>query len=108
MFKQMNSHYAEAHDYKYYRVVKQSKKLNSHSSGKIAKSAKLRDVHMKSAVFKPLDPILILSLLQSFNTACDANGIHERAGIWQFKHFVKGAVKAALTNRKRATENDDP
>lgn len=67
--KTVNMHCAEAPNYKNYRSMEQSQEYTGHISGKIAMSAKRMDVQMNSAVFKPSDPILIISFLRNFKTA---------------------------------------
>lgn len=65
-------------------------------------------VQVKSAIFKPSDPLPVLSLPHNFNAACDSNGIHKGAAIWLFQHLMKDPVKAALAHGVSATNEDDP
>lgn len=48
---------------------------------------------MKSAVFKPLDPISVLSALNNFEAACDRIEISEEDDIWLFRLFKKELTK---------------
>lgn len=61
---------------------------------------------MKSANFKPFDPISIHSFLHNFKTACDRNGIHRDAAMRPFPHFMKDPAKASLAHRVSATKED--
>lgn len=66
------------------------------------------DVPMKTANFKPSDPISLLPFLQNFKTACNSNGIHEEAAIKLFQHFMKDPAKSALVHSVCDTKEDDP
>lgn len=57
----VKNHFTKALDYKNCRLVKQPQKYGGHISGRIAKWARHMDVSMKSAAFKPSDPMSILS-----------------------------------------------
>lgn len=70
---QVNNHIYEALDYKIHRLMNQLKEYAGYIAEKTAKWSKCMDVLMRSAVFKPLDPILILSFLQNLKKACDSN-----------------------------------
>lgn len=64
------------------------------------------DVQMKYSVLKPSNPISIIAFLHNFQTACDSNGLHERAEIGLFPHFVEKQAKAALSYRMSTTESN--
>lgn len=57
------------------------------------------DVQMKTAVFKPLDPISVLSVLEKFKEACDSNSTHWYAAMCFFLYSIWDSVKAALSRR---------
>lgn len=65
------------------------------------------DVEVKSASFKPSDPISVLSFLYIFNTACDSNGIQDGAALWIFQRFMKDPAKAGFAHRGCVTKEDD-
>lgn len=62
-----------------YRLILQAQKYNGHSSEKIAKWVKCIDDQKKSAVFKPSDPISVLTFLDIFKFACESNEIYEES-----------------------------
>lgn len=72
-----NSHFTEGLDYYECRLVKQIQENDNQIWGKDAKYAKRKDVQVKSAVFKPSDPVLTRSWLHNFKAASHSNGIHE-------------------------------
>lgn len=61
---------------------------------------------METSVFKPTDPISVLSFLKYYNTACDSTSSHERAAIWLSSHFNLEPVKADLSHWVRADEKN--
>lgn len=91
--KPVNIYFTETLEYRIYRLAKQSQEYNGCVSKKIARWPKRMDVHMKSAVFKPSDLILILPFSHNFMTACDLNEIHEGVAIWLFQLFMKDPPK---------------
>lgn len=63
------------------------------------------DEQLKSPTFDGSDPIKILSFLLAFQTACDANGIHEGAAMWLYQKFLRRTIKAALSARVTTKED---
>lgn len=61
--------------------------FNGHMPEKIAKLVNLMDVQMKSASFKPLDPVSLLLSRHSFKNACNSNSIGKGAEIWLLALF---------------------
>lgn len=70
--------------------------------------AKRMDVKRKLALFKPPEPIAMLSLLQKQTASCYCNGIYEREAKWLLQQLTKVPTKAALSHRVSATENGYP
>lgn len=61
---------------------------------------------MRSAVFKPSNPISILLFIHDFKKACDPNEILKGDSIPLFQYFIKDLSKVAFTQRMCAIEND--
>lgn len=106
VLKPLNTYYTEALDFLTYRLRLQSQKYNGHISEKMDKWARRMNVQMKSACFRPSDPISVLSFLHNFKMACDSNGIHEGAAMWLFQYFIKEPAKAPLMHRVCLTDKD--
>lgn len=67
-----------------HRLTLQSQNCNDHNYEKIAKWAKHMDVHVKSFIFKPLDPTSILAFLHNSKTTCHSGKIHAGTAMWLF------------------------
>lgn len=65
----------------------------------VSKMAKRMEVQLKSHILEPMNQISILRFLPAFQTACDANGVHEGAAMWLFHYIDKKTTKAALSAR---------
>lgn len=51
------------------------------------------------------DSITVLFFPQTFQTACDANGIHELVVMWIFQFFENTTKKAGITVRMTTKED---
>lgn len=56
----------------------------------------MMDGPIKTAAFKPLELVHILSISESFKTTCDSNSILEGAIMWLFPYFTWKSAKPAL------------
>lgn len=60
------------------------------------------DVHMKTAVSKPLHLISVLSYLKNIKISFDSNVIRESSAMWLFQYFIPKPAKDALPNQVAA------
>lgn len=94
----VNIRFTAALEFNICRLQKQCQEENSHISGKIDNWAKEADLQMKTAVFKVLNPISVLSVLKNFKTACDSNRINESATMRLFPCFILEPTKPGLSH----------
>lgn len=62
---------------------------------------------MKSAVLKALDPISIMSFLQTFKMACHLGKIYARAAIGLHQQLMGSPVKATFAHHSCVKKDDD-
>lgn len=98
----VNTHITTAFHFNNYCLEKQSQEYNNLFSGKIPKWARKMDVQMKTTLFKPSDPIAVLSSFDIFKTAWNSNSIHEGGVMWLFPHFIRKPAKIVLARRVKA------
>lgn len=95
-------------NFKTHRRTIQTLEYIGHITRKIAKWAKFIDVQMKSAVFKPLDPIYVLLFLYISKNTFHGNKILKGAVMWLFSYSMKKTASNALLYRMSAIENNEP
>lgn len=61
---------------------------------------------MKSSIVKPSDPIAVLAVFHNYKTVYASNGIHERAAMLLFLHFMEDLDKATFSYRMSPIESN--
>lgn len=100
--KLVSTYFITTWDSKNCRLRKHSQQYSHHISGKIAKWSIMMNIQMKTATFKPSDPISVLSFLNNFKTVCDNKIVHKGTAVWLFPSFIPEPAQAALSNHTLA------
>lgn len=96
--------YAQAIDYRTYRITNKSPKYDDTVFRYIAKWVKKFKSQMRTHYFDPGEPILIINSIATFKLAYDTNRIREGATIWVLLLYVYETLANALNNRKSAKD----
>lgn len=77
VIKHVNKLFADAVDYRNYRLIKKSTRYEDDVANKLNKMTKKTAVQMKDRTVSAKDPVSIIAFLQNFKAACNACNIHE-------------------------------
>ncbi|CAN8074214.1 unnamed protein product [Agarophyton chilense] len=97
--KPLNELFTKVVEYRTYRLNDRSRKYKSKVARGIARYQKKFNVQMKEHSFSGADAISFLNFLQRFKTACNHNGLSERAALWCFQFYLTGSAHALIQSR---------
>lgn len=96
VLKPMRTDFTSTMNFKNYRLEEQSEEYNSNISGKIGKPAKSMDVQMRTAVFNRTVPVLVLSILRNYKSACYRSRIYKHWLNVVVPTFHSGALQSCF------------
>lgn len=90
---------AKTIDYRKYRPASRWTRKNSSVTSRNNRMGNKLDVQMKTQTCSGQDPIAVLRFLAQAKTACDPNGVSERAAVWCFQLYLPRHAHALLLSR---------
>lgn len=99
MIHPVNVVFANAVNYRTYRLQIRSRKHSGKIGARTAKLTKRMVTITKPYKFKDSDPVTILSFLGQLKRACASNGVSKGVVMWLFHFFMAKSPVPSLTNR---------
>lgn len=66
------------------------------------------EIQMKTAQFKPSDPVAALSFLNIFETSCDSSTIQKISAMWLVPYLILEPAKTPPSHRTTAGKKNYP
>ena len=104
--KPVNSLFAEAFDFRTYRLELCDPDYGIQSGRRLRKKRKDVTIDMQGVTFDIKDPVAIINFLRTFKDACDANGVTEGIASRMFQYFLRGIPYKLLRKAFKSRSKD--